>query len=108
TTSPVVDFMTANLSQTLTFAPGETDKTIAITIIDDTLYELDESVPLSLSNPSNATLGGASSATFTIRKNDLPTVSFSQASYSVGEGVGTVAVTVSLSAPALEPISVHY
>jgi Ca2+-binding RTX toxin-like protein len=50
---------------TLNFAPGETRKTINVPIFGDTLKENDETVSVSLSAPSNATLGNAS-ATITI------------------------------------------
>ena len=41
---------------TLTFAPGETSKTISVQIIDDTVYENDDFFRLGLSNPSAATI----------------------------------------------------
>ena len=41
---------------TLTFAPGETSKTISVQILDDTVYEEDEFFRLGLSNPSAATI----------------------------------------------------
>ena len=53
----------------LTFAPGETSKTIAVPIIGDTVVEADETFGLTLSDPVNATLAGAT-ATGTIRNDD--------------------------------------
>ncbi len=41
---------------TLTFAPGETSKTISVQILDDTVHEDDEFFRLGLSNPSAATI----------------------------------------------------
>jgi hypothetical protein len=40
----------------VTFAPGETSATIAVTIVADTVNEPDESLSVVLSNPSNATI----------------------------------------------------
>src|SRR5262249_10983592 len=54
---------------TLTFNPGETSKTIAITICGDTTSEGNETFVLTLSNPTNATLG-TTSATGTIVDDD--------------------------------------
>lgn len=54
---------------TLTFAPGETDKNIDVTIVGDTTPEHDESFTIALSNPANAALEG-SSATVTITNDD--------------------------------------
>jgi hypothetical protein len=48
------DFI-AVLDHTLTFAPGETAKTITITMLADTKVELDEAFVINLSNATNAT-----------------------------------------------------
>ena len=59
-------------SGTLRFAPGETSRRIGVTIGDDKLDEPDETLIISLSNPSNAILGGTGSLTLTIADDDLP------------------------------------
>jgi Ca2+-binding RTX toxin-like protein len=46
------DFQTA--SGQVTFAPGETQKTVAVNVIGDTTFEENETFNLSLSNPVNA------------------------------------------------------
>ncbi|HYG77223.1 MAG TPA: Calx-beta domain-containing protein [Planctomycetota bacterium] len=56
-------------SGTLTFAAGETQKTISLAIVNDTDVESDETVILSLSAPVNATLGVATH-TYTIVNDD--------------------------------------
>jgi hypothetical protein len=55
----------------LTFAPGETSKTVAVPIVGDNTVEPDETFTLTLSSPVNATLGTAS-ATGTITNDDIP------------------------------------
>ena len=55
---------------TLTFAAGETLKTISIPIIDDVYAEGDENFTISLSNVTGATLGTPATATLTIIDND--------------------------------------
>ena len=85
---------------TLTFAQGETSQTIAVTNVDDTLDESDETVVVNLSNPSNATLGSLTVHTYTILDNDgLPTVTFALASSSAAELVTQAIIEVTLSAP---------
>jgi uncharacterized delta-60 repeat protein len=50
----------------LVFAPGQISATIVITNLNDTLVEGDETIFLSLLNPTNATLGSAVTAVVTI------------------------------------------
>ena len=70
---------TALTAGTLTFAPGETSKTIDVTVAGDTTEEPDETVVLRLSSAANATLDGGGAtldATGTITDDDTaPTVS---------------------------------
>jgi hypothetical protein len=42
-------------SGTLTFTAGQTSKNVAITVVDDALDEANETIQITLSNPSNAT-----------------------------------------------------
>ena len=57
----------------LTFAPGETSKTVAVSVLGDTVAEANETFTLNLSSPSGATLGAISSATATIINDDSNT-----------------------------------
>ncbi|MGE5273952.1 MAG: Calx-beta domain-containing protein [Verrucomicrobiota bacterium] len=61
------DFTSA--TGTVKFAPGETSKTITVTVVGDTAYEPDETFTVALSNPVNATIG-TGSATGTIQNDD--------------------------------------
>ena len=56
-------------SGTLTFAPGDTTKTVTVATLQDTVPEGDEAFTVTLSNPSNATIADAE-ATGTIAAND--------------------------------------
>jgi hypothetical protein len=58
------------VSGTLTFPPGQTSRTFTVPIINDALKEPSESAMLALSNPVNASLGAAPSATLWIADND--------------------------------------
>jgi uncharacterized repeat protein (TIGR01451 family) len=57
---------------TLSFPPSVTVQTFTVPITDDLLYDPEETVTLTLSNPSNATLGPPSTATLTIIDDDWP------------------------------------
>ena len=54
--SPPGDFTSA--SGTVTFAPGETLKTVPVTVHGDLVPEPDEGFLISFTNPANATVGG--------------------------------------------------
>lgn len=58
-------------SGTLSFAPGETSKTISVSTIDDDLYENDESVLVNLSSPSGGATIASSQGSGVIVGNDL-------------------------------------
>jgi hypothetical protein len=55
---------------TLTFNNGESVKTFAVLLNDDAYVENDESLTLTLSGPTNASLGGRSTAVLKIVDND--------------------------------------
>ena len=96
------DFTAA--SGTLTFGANETSKTVSVSTTGDSEDEEDETFALTLSSPTNATLGDAT-ATGTIIDDDLPTVSVSDASAPEG---GAVDFTVSLSAANGQSVTVQY
>jgi len=88
---------------TLTFDAGELSKSFQVAVADDSDFEGDETLHVTLSNPQNITnplqppvLGTNNPATLTIVDDDLPTFSFDQATYSVAEDVasGTKTITV--------------
>ncbi len=87
-----------NTPITVNFANGETSKIIPVPIVDDTQYEGNETVNLTLSTPTGgATLGTQTTATLTIVDNDAVSgvIQFSNANYSVNEnGTPVTAVTL--------------
>ena len=101
---------TAIPTTTLTFNPGDTSKTFTVPIIDDNGVELDETVILSLGNPSNTVLGTPASATLTILDNEgTPTVQYESPSFSASENDGSATIAVTLSHPDwVNPITVDY
>ena len=87
-----VDYV--GLTNTLTFLPGETVKTFAITSLEDSDVEGDEAFQVVLSNPTGgAFLATPSTASVTIIDNDSA-FNFSSAAYSISEDGSNVTVTV--------------
>ena len=86
------------LAQTLTFANDEVSKTITINIIDDEIYEGNESFNLTLSNPVGTMLGNQATSTIQIVENDpVPpagVLQFSGESYSVDENSEALLLTI--------------
>ena len=64
-------------SGTLTFTPGDTSETFAVILCPDDQYEGNETLIVTLSSPTNATLG-TPSATGTIVDNDVPPLTLLQ------------------------------
>ena len=94
---------------TFTFSPGDQNLTLQLTgIIDDLLDEDDETIILTLSNPTNATLGSQTTLTYTITDNDdAPTVTLSVGSNSIAENSGTSSITATLSAVSSKDVTVN-
>ena len=98
-------------SGTIVFSPGETQKFISITILDDNLIENSENFFVALTGATNASIGSAASqATVTIADDDSPmqSIGFSQSSYDVDEGAGFVTLVVTRSGGLSFAATVHY
>jgi len=111
--TPGTDFEA--VSDTLTFASGETVKTFAVPIIGDTTIENDEIFQYVLSSPVNGVLSDKSSALGTILDNDDGLVRIGVAGKTVFEGDSAVPApdtpmvfTVLLSNSASEDVTVSY
>ncbi|MDB6151457.1 MAG: retention module-containing protein, partial [Chthoniobacter sp.] len=103
---------TALSATTITFAPGEVEKSITVNVAGDPADESDETFELILSGlTAGATLGaGAESATGTILDNDAtPRLSISDLSYAENlSGDPTKVFTVTLSGASQNPVTVSY
>ena len=95
-------------SGTLTFAPGETAKTITVPVKGDTTDEVDEAFVVQLSNLAAATPADTQGRA-TIVDDDLAVISITDLSVTEGDSGTTDAVfTVSLASPAAQPVTVHF
>lgn len=97
-------------SGTLTFAPGETVKTITVQIVNDLIHEYQEAFNVYLTNQSFNTYLGNSAGYCYIEDNDpLPTVSINDVSVTEGNsGTKTMTFTVTLSDLAQYEVGIDY
>ena len=96
-------------SGTATIAAGATQTTVTVPVLGDTLAELDETLTLSLSNPTNASLSTAV-ATGTITNDDAtPGLSVADTSVAEGDAGSTDLVfTLTLSTASALDVTVEY
>ncbi|HEY0456493.1 MAG TPA: Calx-beta domain-containing protein, partial [Verrucomicrobiae bacterium] len=100
----------ANSSRTLVFNAGEISKTVLVPIFNDSIDEPNETVLLSLSNPTGgASLGPRANAVLTITDDDAGgTIQFSATSYSVSELSNAVKLVVNRSNGIASGVSVDF
>lgn len=95
-------------SGTLTFEEGETSKSFSVPLIDNDDSELDRTVTLTLSSPTNGTtLGDPSTAVLTILDNETTTPVVTSVSPGEGPTTGGTIVTI-LGANFAEATSVSF
>ena len=91
-------------SGTLTFAAGDTSKTIDVLVTDDSLGEGDEDFTVTLSSASNAGMSDGE-ATGTITDNEIPTLTIADATATEG---ASVSFTVTLDPESSSDVTVAY
>lgn len=100
TTASMLDYSIPYGTNTLTFRPGDTVKTIQVTIQNDNIAEDDKRIGLKLSGPSsNAYLDQQSSTVLTILDDDHANYSFTKSQDQGTESIRTVNIDVRLSKP---------
>jgi hypothetical protein len=98
---------TGQLTTTLTFTPGQTQKQVTVNATGDNKFEGDESFTLKLAGSTGATIAD-SAGVGTIQNDDTqPQISITDVSHAEGNS-GTTAYdfTVSLSNPSAQPVTV--
>ncbi len=96
-------------SGTLTFAPGVTQQTATVSVIGDTRNEDNETFLVTLSNPTNASIGTAQGTGTIIDDDPLPSVSISNTSVTEGDTTNvTASFTVTLSAASGRTVTANY
>jgi hypothetical protein len=96
-------------SGTLTFAPGETSKTISAAVIGDTINEANETFVVNLSNPSNATVADGQGQATILNDDAAPSLAIGDVTVKEGNsGVTNAIFLVTLSAASGQTVTVDY
>ncbi|MEM9329091.1 MAG: Calx-beta domain-containing protein, partial [Bacteroidota bacterium] len=105
-----IDYLSTSGTATVLGNGADTQATIAIDINEDVLDEVDETLVITLSNPSsNVNLGTNTEHIYTINDNDAePTIQFQSATSSGNEGSSPANVEVALDAISGRDITINY
>lgn len=109
TASSNIDYL--NVSNFAAFTPGTVTTTVAIPIVQDSIFEPDETFSIQLTNPTNGTIAdGVGLATIT-NDDPQPTISISDGSFRIEGAAGTSGnqqFNVNLSNPSSQTITVSF
>lgn len=95
-------------SGTVTFAAGQTSRTLGVIVLGDTIDEVNETLRVVLSNPVGATIGDGEGIG-TIVDDDTSAVSIADAAVVEGDsGTAAATFTLNLSTPNSRPITVQF
>ena len=96
-----------DVSGTVTFTPGDTDETLSVPILEDTLDEITETFTVDLGSPTGGAtlLDGTGTGTITDDDNP-PNITIDDPTQ--GEGTTPMTFTVSLSAPSAKTVTVNW
>jgi hypothetical protein len=114
-TSPA-DFTPTSGTVTITGGLGLTSTTIDLAIVDDGVYEPDETIIVELTSAVNASLDnpgaptgtGILQHTYTIQNDDFPTLEFNMAAQSFSESDGGQFATITSDLAIADNISITY
>ena len=96
-------------SGTLTFAPNETQKTITVHVLGDTVVEPDETFAVNLSSPTFATISDSQGLGTIVNDDGSPTLSIADSSVVEGNsGTTTASFAVTLSPASQSPVTTAY
>ena len=107
TATPTTDFTL--LSSSVTLNAGDTTTNIYLSVVDDQIDELDETIIIELTQADFATLGATTTHTYTIEDDEaLPDLAFSETSYTFDETAGLAIIRIAPDVPSGLDVSADY
>src|SRR5439155_1085583 len=101
------DYLSA--TDTVTFDPGQTTKTVDVTVNGHNTNEADETFTVDLSNPVHAGIADGSGLGTITNDDQVPDISIDDQSVAEGDaGTSTMTFNVSLSNPSDQTVTVDY
>ena len=91
------DYTPIPANTALNFAKGDTEKSVTVTFKDDTVDELKEDFTVTISNPTAARLGAATSATVELTDDDPTVVQLTVGALAIDEAAGMKDIMVTLA-----------
>ncbi len=95
-------------NQVITFGVGETNRTVNVAINNDTLFEGNETVSLTLQNPGTNTLLGTNIVASLVIVDDECSLAFSSPTYSTNEYVPFASLVVTRTGGTVNPVFVDF
>lgn len=93
-------------SGTATITAGQTSTTIALVVVNDSIDEPNETLTITLSNPTNAVIGSNTSTVYTITDNDTAGVTIAPTTRALSEGGSSSTYTVVLDSQPTSTVQV--
>jgi Ca2+-binding RTX toxin-like protein len=106
TATPGEDF--TDVSGTVTFADGETLKTVVVPVNDDTLPEGNEHIIVNFTSGSGIVVEPSSTKVYIHDDDSAGVLALSAAQYAVGESSGALTVTVTRDGSLVAEVGAHY
>lgn len=104
-TTAGVDYVSTN--GTISFSPGETNKTISVTVSGDNIFEPNETFNVALSNPINIVVARALALGTIVNDDPAPTLSIADVSVTEGNaGTTNLTFVVTLNGATAVPATV--
>src|SRR5205814_1376519 len=108
-TATLADNDYQNATGTVTFAPGQTNRTQTVLVNGDTKFEPNETFQVNLSGATNATIADNQGVGTIINDDGAPSITINDVTVTEGNGGTASAIfTVSLSNPSSQTITVNY
>ena len=99
----------ASTSGTLSFSPGQTQQSINVPVIGNTIYEPDKTFTVNLNSPINATIANGQGIGTILNDDRLPTVSISDTTVQDGtSGTTNANFTLTLSNQSYQSVTAYY